>query len=79
MGLSYGFTEGRADPPLPKVLADAGARVLTACKAADVLFLDNVLPENVAQRINEGVMIGAGRRQDSAEVGRRYTKRTMPW
>jgi hypothetical protein len=38
-----------------------------------------VLPENVEKRLDEGVMIGAGRRQDSAEKGRRYTKRTMPW
>jgi 4-hydroxy-2-oxoheptanedioate aldolase len=79
MGLSYGFTEGRADPPLPKVLDDAGRRVLKACQAANVFFLDNVLPENVALRIDEGVMIGAGRRKDSAEAGRQYTKRTMPW
>jgi 4-hydroxy-2-oxoheptanedioate aldolase len=79
MGLSYGLLSGRADPPLPKVLQDAGDRVLTACQAADVFFLDNVLPENVAQRIDEGVMIGAGRLRESAEVGRRYTKRKMPW
>jgi 4-hydroxy-2-oxoheptanedioate aldolase len=79
MGLSYGILEGRADPPLPPVLQAAGDRVLAACKAADVFFLDNVLPENVTKRIDEGVMIGAGRREDSAEAGRRYTKRTMPW
>jgi 4-hydroxy-2-oxoheptanedioate aldolase len=79
MGLSYGILEGRADPPLPPVLQAAGDRTLAACKAANVYFLDNVLPENVAQRIDEGVMIGAGRRQDSAEAGRRYTKRKMPW
>lgn len=79
MGLSYGLTSGRADPPLPKVLQDAGNRVLSACKAANVFFLDNVLPENVTQRIEEGVMIGAGRLKESAEIGRRYTKRTMPW
>jgi 4-hydroxy-2-oxoheptanedioate aldolase len=79
MGLSYGLLGGRADPPLPEILQKAGARVLAACKAADVYFLDNVLPENVEQRIDEGVMIGAGRQQRAAEVGRRYTKRTMPW
>jgi len=79
IGLSYGLTSGRADPPLPKVLQDAGNRVLSACKAANVFFLDNVLPDNVTQRIDEGVMIGAGRLKESAEVGRRYTKRTMPW
>ena len=41
-------------------------------------FLDNVLPENVERRINEGVMIGAGRCHHYAEKGRRDTKRTMP-
>jgi 4-hydroxy-2-oxoheptanedioate aldolase len=79
MGLSYGLLGGRADPPFPKVLQDAGQRVLAACKAANVFFLDNVLPGNVAQRIEEGVMIGAGRQKEAAEVGRRYTNRKMPW
>jgi 4-hydroxy-2-oxoheptanedioate aldolase len=79
MGLSYGLLGGRADPPLPKVLQDAGNRVLAACKASNLFFLDNVLPENVAQRIDEGVMIGAGRLKEAAEAGRRHTKRTMPW
>jgi 4-hydroxy-2-oxoheptanedioate aldolase len=79
MGLSYGMLGGRADPPLPKVLQQAGDRVLAACKASNVAFLDNVLPENVAQRIDEGVRIGAGRNKEAADIGRRYTKREMPW
>lgn len=79
MGLSYGHLEGRADPPVPPEVKAAGDRVLAACKKNKVAFLDNVLPENVEQRIREGVMIGAGRRQDSAEKGRRFTKRQMPW
>ncbi len=58
---------------------DAGERVLAACKANGVFFLDNVLPDNVKKQIDRGVMVGAGRRQDSAEVGRKYTKRKMPW
>ena len=28
--------------------------------------------------IKEGVMIGTGS-QEAAEIGRKYTKRTMPW
>ncbi|RPJ59353.1 MAG: hypothetical protein EHM23_14355 [Acidobacteria bacterium] len=79
MGLSYGYLEGRADPPVPAEVQAAGDRVLSACKANKVFFLDNVLPENVEAQIDRGVMIGAGRRQDSAEKGRRYTKRQMPW
>ena len=79
MGLSYGHLEGRADPPLPPQVDAAGRRVLAACQANGLFFLDNVLPDNVAARIDSGVMIGAGRRQDSAEVGRKFTKRKMPW
>ncbi|MFQ5741498.1 MAG: aldolase/citrate lyase family protein [Acidobacteriota bacterium] len=79
MGLSYGYLEGRADPPLPGEVVAAGERVLAACKANHVFFLDNVLPENVEAQIDRGVMIGAGRRRDAAEKGRRYTKRKMPW
>ena len=79
MGLSYGHLEGRADPPVPPEVDAAGRRVLAACQANGLFFLDNVLPDNVAARIDSGVMIGAGRRQDSAEVGRKFPKRKMPW
>jgi 4-hydroxy-2-oxoheptanedioate aldolase len=79
MGLSYGYLEGRADPPVPPEVAAAGDLVLAACKLNGVFFLDNVLPVNVREKIDKGVMIGAGRREDSAEAGRKYTHRKMPW
>lgn len=79
MGLSYGYLEGRADPPVPPEVQAAGDKVLALCKKYGLFFLDNVLPENVIRQIQRGVMIGAGRRQDAAEVGRKYTKRKMPW
>lgn len=79
MGLSYGYLEGRADPPVPAEVDAAGRRVMAACRANGLFFLDNVLPENVAQRLDAGVMIGAGRREDAAEVGRKHTQRKMPW
>jgi len=79
MGFSYGHLEGRADPPVPEEVNRAGDRVLAACKANGIYFLDNVLPDNVKKQIDRGVMIGAGRREDAAEVGRAYTKRKMPW
>jgi 4-hydroxy-2-oxoheptanedioate aldolase len=79
MGLSYGYLEGRADPPVPQEVDAAGGRVLKACKENKIYFLDNVLPDNVKVKIDKGVMIGAGRRQDAAEEGRKYTKRQMPW
>ena len=78
MGLSYGYLEGRADPPVPPEVSAAGDLVLKIAKQNGIFFLDNVLPDNVVGQIQRGVMIGAGRRQDSAEVGREHSKRTMP-
>ncbi len=79
LGLSYGYLEGRADPPLPPEVVAAGELVLELTKERGMFFLDNVLPGNVAQQIDRGVMIGAGRREDSAEAGREHSGRTMPW
>lgn len=79
MGLSYGLLGGQADPPFTKVLKEAGEKVEAACKKYHIFFLDNVTPQNVVQRIKEGVMIGAGRIEKAAEIGREYTKRKMPW
>jgi 4-hydroxy-2-oxoheptanedioate aldolase len=79
LGLSYGHLEGRADPPLPDEVVKAGDHVLSLATANGIFFLDNVLPDNVIQQLDRGVMIGAGRRQDAAEIGRRHSKRKMPW
>lgn len=79
LGLSYGYLEGRADPPVPEEVNAAGDYVLELCQENGLFFLDNVLPDNVAGQLDRGVMVGAGRRKDSAEVGREHTKRQMPW
>jgi 4-hydroxy-2-oxoheptanedioate aldolase len=78
-GFSLGFLEGRADPPVPEGVAAAGDSVLSLCKKNGLYFLDNVLPDNVKERVDKGVMIGAGSNEQAAEVGRVYTKRKMPW
>ena len=78
-GFSLGFLEGRADPPVPEGVAKAGDIVLDLCKKNGLQFLDNVLPDNVEKRIDKGVMIGAGSNQQAAEIGRKYSKRKMPW
>jgi 4-hydroxy-2-oxoheptanedioate aldolase len=79
MGFSYGYLEGRADPPVPAEVDTAGAIVNRLCHQYKIAFLDNVLPGNVEDKIKWGVMIGAGRRQDAAEKGRKFTNRRMPW
>jgi 4-hydroxy-2-oxoheptanedioate aldolase len=79
MGLMYGHLEGRADPPVPPEVAAAGEKVLAECKKNHLYFLDNVLPDNVIEKIKHGIMIGAGSNEKAAEIGREYTKRKMPW
>jgi 4-hydroxy-2-oxoheptanedioate aldolase len=79
MGLSMGHPT-QHDPPYPPDMLAARTRVLAACRASRVAFLDQVTPENVVERIAEGVRIGAGARaREAAEVGRRHTKRSLPW
>lgn len=79
LGFSYGHLEGRADPPVPAEVDAAGQKVLHLCRANNLFFLDNVLPDNVKWKIDMGVMIGAGSNKEAAIEGRKYTKRKMPW
>jgi 4-hydroxy-2-oxoheptanedioate aldolase len=77
MGISLGFAD-RHDPPYPPEMASARARVLAACKANNLAFLNQTRPHDVVEMIAEGVRIGAGGRE-AAEIGRAHTGRTMPW
>jgi hypothetical protein len=52
--------------------------MLALSKKNKPALLDNVLPENVEIRIDEGVMIGTGRRRAADKAGA-ITKRTMLW
>jgi len=56
----------------------ARARVFAATKANKVFFLNSMNPMNVIDMIKEGVMVGPAS-QEAAEIGRKYTKRQMPW
>jgi 4-hydroxy-2-oxoheptanedioate aldolase len=80
MGMSLGFPDNH-DEPFPPAMADARARVLNACKANGVFFLNTVREDDVEMRIEEGVRIGASGRggREAAEKGRKFSKRTMPW
>jgi 4-hydroxy-2-oxoheptanedioate aldolase len=79
MGMSLGFEDAH-DPPYPPEMLAARARVLAACKANGLAFLEQVTPENVVEQIQAGVMIGAGRHAEAAaQIGRRHTHRPEPW
>jgi len=79
MGMSLGFADAH-DPPYPPEMLEARNRVLAACKANNLAFLEQVTPDNVVDQIGAGVMIGAGRNAEAAAlIGRRHTNRPEPW
>ena len=56
----------------------ARAKVLAACKANHVAFLNSMSSADVVDMIKEGVMVGPAS-QATAEIGRKFTNRQMPW
>jgi 4-hydroxy-2-oxoheptanedioate aldolase len=76
MGISMGHPMHRE--PYPPEMQKARARVLAACKANKVAFLNLVNVDDVDAMIKEGVMVGAGN-EEAADKGRKITKRSMPW
>jgi 4-hydroxy-2-oxoheptanedioate aldolase len=79
MGMSLGFPDAH-DPPYPPEMLAARGKVLAACRASKLAFLEQVTPENVISQIAAGVMIGAGKQaKAAAEIGRRHTQRPEPW
>jgi 4-hydroxy-2-oxoheptanedioate aldolase len=79
MGMSLGFEDAH-DPPYPPEMLSARARVLSACRANGLAFLETVTPEHVVEQIEAGVMVGAGKQAEAAaRIGRRHTHRPEPW
>ena len=79
MGMSMGYPD-QHDEPYPAQMQAARSRVMGACKAAGLAFLEQVTPENVTGRLDEGVMIACGpQAREAAEIGRKHTRRKLPW
>lgn len=77
LGLALGYKQVPRDP-YPADMQEARQRVFRACQARGIAFLETCTPENVTRKIDEGVRVVAGHREDTATVGRAHTKRTMP-
>jgi 4-hydroxy-2-oxoheptanedioate aldolase len=77
MGMSFGHKDAH-DPPYPPDMAAARERVKGACDQANLAFLEMVRPDNVIAQLDAGVRIGAAT-PEAAEIGRRHTRRTLPW
>jgi 4-hydroxy-2-oxoheptanedioate aldolase len=76
MALSLGIRGPNAESN-PAMQA-ARAKVFAATKTHHVFFLNSMNEKNVIDMIKEGVMIGPASQQ-AAEIGRKYTKRQLPW
>jgi hypothetical protein len=63
---------------MPPGMQAARAKVFAATKAAKIFFLNSMNANNVVDMIKEGVMIGPAS-PEAAEIGRKFTKRAMPW
>ncbi len=80
MGISLDLPDGHGPNRLlhPR-MREARAKVMNACKANKLAFLNTMRESDVTEMINEGVQIGAGASEATMAKGRKYTGRTMPW
>ena len=79
LSLALGYREmPRGVDNYPPEMKEARRRVLAACRKHGIGFLETCAPETVAARIEEGVRVVAGHREDTARAGRAHQKRTMP-
>ena len=76
LSMSLGYP--RLPQPLPAEMEAVRNRVRAACQANGIAFLEAATPENVRQKIDEGVRVVAGQREETARAGREYTRRAMP-
>jgi 4-hydroxy-2-oxoheptanedioate aldolase len=63
--------------PYPPEMAEARARVFAACRRFGIPFLEGATPETIAAKLDEGVRIISGHREDIARAGRAHQGRTM--
>ena len=80
MAMSLGVNDGRSgarNEQAPEMVAARG-KVFAAAKANKIFFLNSMNAANVVDLIKEGVMVGPASKE-AAEIGRKYTKRQMPW
>ncbi len=78
MAMSLGVrAQGEAAIQDPKMVA-ARSKVLAACKANHIFFLNSLSAKDVISMIKEGVMVGPAS-AETAAIGRKYTNRPQPF
>jgi 4-hydroxy-2-oxoheptanedioate aldolase len=77
LGLALGYRTVPRDP-YPPEMREARECVFAACRKNRVAFLETAAPENIVAKLDEGVRVIAGHREETAMIGRAHQKRTMP-
>ena len=75
LSLSLGYAQ-RPDPLPPEMVA-VQERVMAACRANGVAFLEGTTPALVRERIEAGVRVIGGHREETARIGRAHTGRAL--
>ena len=75
LSLSLGY---RTLPrPFPPQMEEVRQRVRAACHANGIAFLESATPETIGAVIDEGALVIAGGREETAKAGRAHSQRTM--
>ncbi|HEY4044760.1 MAG TPA: aldolase/citrate lyase family protein [Rhodopila sp.] len=77
LSLSLGSVKLLRDP-YPPVMQAARDKVFAACRRNRIAFLEGCTPENIFERLDEGVRVVAGHSESTAWIGRRHQNRAMP-
>ena len=77
LGLALGYLAVPRDP-YPPEMKEARERVFAACRKNRVPFLEACSPENITAKLDEGVRVVAGHREETARIGRAHQRRAMP-
>jgi 4-hydroxy-2-oxoheptanedioate aldolase len=77
LGLALGYRAVPRDP-YPAEMREARERVFAACRKNHIPFLETSSPENIVAKLDEGVRVIAGHREETAKIGRLHQRRTMP-
>jgi len=78
MAMSFGNLK-KPSFPLPEELEAARSRIWNACKKANLNFLGIVTPKTVIEMIDKGMMFCRVYETEAAEIGRKYTNRSLLW
>ena len=77
LGLALGYLAVPRDP-YPAEMREARERVFAACRKNRIPFLETCSPETIVAKLDEGVRVIAGHREETAKIGRLHQRRTMP-